>query len=222
MPRRPERPADQRNCGFEIAGRGRGEPALRRERRDDNHGTPVSISLLGIINATAMMAPCVMFGLARDGLFAPQAARVSAGGTPYVALLITAIAAAGLAFAGTFETLFAIAAFMGVAIDGSVFVSRLIVLRRREPEMRRPFRAIGYPVIPMIVAGASSTPGSVRLRQYAEQPDLAVDHRGQLSAVHNRSEADGEGIRECRGRLQMKKAALSSGLSQFSAVVTRP
>jgi APA family basic amino acid/polyamine antiporter len=126
----------------------------------ENGGTIITalslISLLGIINATAMLSPRVMFGLARDGLFAPQAARVSSGGTPYVALIITAVLAVGLAFAGTFETLFAIAAFMGVAIDASVFAS-LFILRRREPYTPRPYAAFGYPILPLVVAAVSLT-----------------------------------------------------------------
>jgi APA family basic amino acid/polyamine antiporter len=125
-----------------------------------NGGTIVTalslISLLGIINATSMLSPRVMFGLARDGLFVPQAALVSRGGTPYVALLVTVATAVGLAFAGSFETLFAIAAFLGVSLDASVFVA-LFVLRKTEPDTPRPFRAIGYPFLPLIAAGVALT-----------------------------------------------------------------
>jgi APA family basic amino acid/polyamine antiporter len=49
-----------------------------------------------------------------------------------------------LAATGTFEQILGISAFLYVAIYTTGFVS-LIVLRRREPDLPRPFRAWGYP-----------------------------------------------------------------------------
>jgi APA family basic amino acid/polyamine antiporter len=112
------------------------------------------ISLIGIINASFLFTPRVMFALSRDGLFAASGAKVNAGGTPTVAMLITVAVAIALAAVGTFEKLFALTAFLSVLVDVAAF-GTIFVLRRREPELARPFKARGYPVIPGVAfAGA--------------------------------------------------------------------
>jgi len=108
------------------------------------------ISLIGIINASFLFTPRVMFALSRDGLFASSGTRVNAGGTPTVALVVTAAVAVVLAAVGTFDKLFALTAFLSVLVDVAAF-GTLFVLRRKEPALARPFRARGYPVIPGIV-----------------------------------------------------------------------
>jgi APA family basic amino acid/polyamine antiporter len=105
------------------------------------------VSVLGICNATLMFTPRVLYGMARDKLFFARATQVTAGGTPLVALLIVAALAMLFASGSSFETLFAIAAFLSVCMmlmsDASLFI-----LRWREPDLPRPYRAIGYPWLP--------------------------------------------------------------------------
>lgn len=111
-----------------------------------------ALSLLAIINSAFMCAPRVLYGLGRDGLFAAQAQRVSTGGPPVVALLITGAAAViALAVGKSFERLFLIAAFFGTSCDAAMALA-LFVLRRREPALPRPFRAFAYPVAPLLFA----------------------------------------------------------------------
>lgn len=105
------------------------------------------LSLIGIINAIMMSAPRIMFGLGRDGLFTKKAASVSKGGTPVFALVATALCVIILSSIGTFELLLAIGQFFLVVITILLIIS-LFVLRRREPETPRPFRAFGYPFLP--------------------------------------------------------------------------
>ncbi len=102
------------------------------------------LSLLGLINAVTMGGPRILYGLSRDGLFTLEAAVVSRKGTPTVALMLTTAAAILLVATGTFERLLGMMAFIYVAIYTTGFAS-LIALRRREPELPRPFRAWGYP-----------------------------------------------------------------------------
>src|SRR6476619_4741400 len=92
------------------------------------------ISLIGITNASFLFTPRVMFALSRDGLFASAGTRVNAGGTPTVALLVTAAIAIGLAAVGTFDKLFALTAFLSVLVDVAAF-GTLFVLRRKEPAL---------------------------------------------------------------------------------------
>jgi APA family basic amino acid/polyamine antiporter len=108
------------------------------------------LSLIGIINAIMMMAPRILFALGRDGLFTEKAAAVNKGGTPVFALLITALCAIVLSSVGTFELLLAIGQFFIVVITILLIVS-LFILRRRAPDMTRPFRAWAYPFAPMLM-----------------------------------------------------------------------
>lgn len=114
------------------------------------------VSILGILNAQTLFTPRILFAISRDGFLPAQAARVNAGGTPIVALLLTVALMIIFALSGTFETLLAIAAFLGLAGDGAVYLA-LFVLRRKEPDFPRPFRAYGYPILPAIVLIAAVT-----------------------------------------------------------------
>ncbi len=103
------------------------------------------LSMLSAINAYHLMATRVLFAMSRDGLFTRSAATVNAGGTPEVALLFSAIVAVlFIAFGQTFEKVITVLAFFFVANYALSFLS-VFVLRRREPERARPYRAWGYP-----------------------------------------------------------------------------
>jgi APA family basic amino acid/polyamine antiporter len=82
--------------------------------------------------------------MSRDGLCAGQAARVNAGGTPTVALFASTAVAVLFILSGTFERVVAVLAFFFV-INYTVSFISVFVLRRREPELPRPYRAWGYP-----------------------------------------------------------------------------
>ena len=114
------------------------------------------LSVLGLINASIMSAPRVLYGLARDGLMplAPALTRLNAGGTPLAGLLLTSAVTGLLVLSGDFETLLSIAAILYVALYLSGFVS-LLVLRRREPELERPFGAWGQPWIALLLVAGS-------------------------------------------------------------------
>lgn len=108
------------------------------------------ISLVGIINAIMMSAPRIMYALGRGGLFTKHAEKVNRGGTPVFALLMTALTAIVLSSIGTFELLLAIGQFFMVVITILLIIS-LFVLRRREPNTHRPFRAWAYPYAPLLM-----------------------------------------------------------------------
>jgi APA family basic amino acid/polyamine antiporter len=102
------------------------------------------ITAVSTINATILMSPRILFGMSRDGLFPRWLTSVNRGGTPTSALLLCTVASGAMILSGNFEALIAISAFLYVAVYISGFAS-LIVLRRREPDLARPFRAWGYP-----------------------------------------------------------------------------
>jgi APA family basic amino acid/polyamine antiporter len=103
------------------------------------------LSMLSAINAYHLMSTRVLFAISRDGLFAKKAAEVNAGGTPTVALFTSAaVSVLFIVFGQTFDRVITVLAFFFVANYTLSFIS-VFVLRRREPEKQRPYRAWGYP-----------------------------------------------------------------------------
>ena len=113
------------------------------------------VSLMASISAMTFAGPRVYYAMARDGVFFRAAANVHPSyKTPAVAIVAQAIWATMLVLSGSAETLttytgFAVVLFAGVA------VAALFVLRSREPNAERPFKALGYPIAPAIFVIAS-------------------------------------------------------------------
>jgi basic amino acid/polyamine antiporter, APA family len=88
-----------------------------------------------------------------DGLFFRQAAKVNAGGTPAFALFLSTLV--GVAFVlFPFERVIAMLSFFFVA-NYTLSYASLFVLRKREPQMPRPYRAWGYPYTTAIALAGS-------------------------------------------------------------------
>jgi APA family basic amino acid/polyamine antiporter len=102
------------------------------------------ISLVPALNAVVMMATRVLFAMARDRLFWSRSSIVNTGGTPWMAMLLTAAVSLGLIVTGTFQRLVAMTSFFLMA-NYSVCCLALIVLRCREPDLQRAYPAWGYP-----------------------------------------------------------------------------
>lgn len=108
------------------------------------------IALPSIINVCLMITPRQLFAMSRDGLFWSQMTTVNRGGTPVAALMLTLIVVILLIATGTFEILLSITAFLLVLVYGSGFLA-VFILRKREPQLPRPFKAWGYPWTTLIV-----------------------------------------------------------------------
>jgi basic amino acid/polyamine antiporter, APA family len=103
------------------------------------------LSMLSAINAYHLMSTRVLFAMSRDGLFTKRASAVNEGGTPTVALITSAaVAVLFILFGQTFDKVITVLAFFFVANYTLSFIS-VFVLRVREPEKERPYRAWGYP-----------------------------------------------------------------------------
>jgi len=101
-------------------------------------------ALISAVNSNVLMAPRVLFAMSRDSLFWRGAREINEGGTPDVALLFSSLVAAAFIVSGRFEQILAVLSFFFVAIYTLSFTS-LFVLRRREPDTPRPYRAVGHP-----------------------------------------------------------------------------
>ncbi len=102
------------------------------------------ISMVSCLNANQLFASRTLYAMSSDGLFFRQAAKVNAGGTPTVSLLLSTIAGVLFLLTGTFERVIDMLSFFFVANYALTYAS-LFVLRKREPEMNRPYKAWGYP-----------------------------------------------------------------------------
>jgi len=112
------------------------------------------VSLLSCINACQMFCTRTLYAMSCDRLFFRQAARVNKGGTPVVALFLSTLV--GITFIlGSFERVIAMLSIFFVA-NYTLSYTSLFVLRKREPNMPRPYRAWGYPWTTAIALAASA------------------------------------------------------------------
>ena len=108
------------------------------------------VSMLSTINAYTLSAPRTLYAMSCDGLFTHHGTRVNKGGTPTITLLISTIVAVLFIVSGTFNQVLAVIAFFFVAYYTMAFIS-VFVLRRREPDLPRPYHVWGYPWTTLIV-----------------------------------------------------------------------
>jgi APA family basic amino acid/polyamine antiporter len=104
----------------------------------------VIVSLPSAVNACLLMASRTLYAVSREGLGIPFATRINTGGTPVTALLLSAVVSLGFLATGTFNSIIAIAAFFFVADYALSFIA-VFVLRWREPQAARPYRAVAHP-----------------------------------------------------------------------------
>jgi APA family basic amino acid/polyamine antiporter len=102
------------------------------------------VALLSSVNALLLMAPRVLYAMSDDGLFPRAGSTVNRGGTPTGALVASTLVSLAFIATGAFNAIIAVLAFFFVANYVLAFAS-VFVLRRREPETPRPYRAWGYP-----------------------------------------------------------------------------
>jgi APA family basic amino acid/polyamine antiporter len=133
------------------------------------------VTVLSVMNATLMVTPRILIGLSRDGLCTPKAAAVSVSGTPRFALGLSAAAVALLIVTGTFEQIMALGAVLFVFNYISAYAA-VFVLRRREPALPRPYRALGFPLSTAVVLVGSV----LFVRRRCRGPSLR-DHRDRTA-----------------------------------------
>ena len=106
------------------------------------------VSGLGSLNAGILTAARVPFAMSHDGLFLSSAARLGkASRAPVWAIAMQAVWACVLALSGTFDQLTDLAVFALWWFYGLTAAS-VFVLRRKMPDAERPYRTVGYPVLP--------------------------------------------------------------------------
>ena len=107
------------------------------------------LSVGAITNLYMMLNSRVGFAMARDGVIPQRLAHTSASGTPRWALLAIAVVAGAAAASGTYEQIVAATVALSLMISVSINLSA-IVMRRKEPNLHRPFKMPLYP-LPSVV-----------------------------------------------------------------------
>jgi basic amino acid/polyamine antiporter, APA family len=108
----------------------------------------VGLTFLATVNAFVVTGPRIYFAMARDGLFPSIAGRLSGRGrVPVNATLAQSGCAIVILLVTDFQSLYQYAA-VGLSFFALLFVGAVYVLRRRRPDMARPFRVPGYPLVP--------------------------------------------------------------------------
>src|SRR5262249_27217565 len=110
----------------------------------------VMISSFSSLNGSMLASPRVFFAMADDGMLFKAIGNVHPRfRTPYVAILLAAVLGIALVMSRTFERLtdtFVLAIWPFYALG----VAAIYRLRRDRPDLPRPYRAIGYPIVPAI------------------------------------------------------------------------
>ena len=108
------------------------------------------ISAAGSLNGTILTRARVAYAAARDGLFfAPFGTLSPRTRVPVISLVLLCVWAALLAVSGTFDQLTNMAV-MSYALFWIPVALAVMVLRRRWPDMPRPYRLPGYPLVPLL------------------------------------------------------------------------
>ncbi|MGH9669376.1 MAG: APC family permease, partial [Terriglobales bacterium] len=111
----------------------------------------MALSMLVTLNGTAMSGARVPFAVARDGYFFSALAEAHPRfHTPSTAIVVQAgMAVLLLLFAGSFRELFSLTIF-AEWLFYMIAASTVFVFRRKEPNMPRPYKTWGYPVVPAL------------------------------------------------------------------------
>jgi APA family basic amino acid/polyamine antiporter len=108
------------------------------------------ISIFAALNGSILTGARVPYAAARDGLFFRSAARVHpAFHTPGVSILMLTAWSSLLVLSGKYEQLFDFVIF-GSWILYAMATASVFVLRRKRPDLARPYKTFGYPIVPIL------------------------------------------------------------------------
>ncbi|MFZ1699575.1 MAG: amino acid permease [Pyrinomonadaceae bacterium] len=113
------------------------------------------LSSLGTLHTSLMGGARVPYAMAKDGLFFERFGRLSVNSVPVSSVLLMGFISTILAFSGSFDTLTDYVVF-GLWIFYALITSSVFIYRRKYPDLERPYKAWGYPIVPVvfvIVAG---------------------------------------------------------------------
>jgi len=131
----------------------------------------IVVSSFGFIDMTILTAPRVFYAMASDGLLFPGSDYVHPRyKTPVVVIGLYTVITTVFMLTGSYDTLLSYVTF-GDWIFFGLTVAAVITLRRRRPDLHRPYKVWGYPVLPAIFVVVAFT--FVVLNFIANQPQTS-------------------------------------------------
>jgi len=109
----------------------------------------IMISTFGCNHGLILAGPRVYYAMARDGLFFKKVGEINKFGVPGFAIVVQGIWAILLCLSGTYGNLLDYVIF-AVLIFFTLTILAIFILRVKRPDILRPYKAFGYPVIPAI------------------------------------------------------------------------
>jgi len=110
----------------------------------------LGLTFLATVSAFIITGPRIYYAMAKDGLFPALAGHVSSKGrVPVYAMICQSACAIIILFATDFRNLYRYTS-VGLSVFALLVIGAVYVLRWRRPDMERPFRLPGYPVVPAI------------------------------------------------------------------------
>ncbi|HET9916207.1 MAG TPA: amino acid permease [Candidatus Binatia bacterium] len=110
----------------------------------------ITVSILGALNVVTMIGPRIYYAMAKDGVFFERLTYVHPNfGTPTKAILLQALWSCLLILTNTWGTLFTYVSVV-ITLFSAFTVGSVIVLRFKRPELKRPYRLWGYPLVPIL------------------------------------------------------------------------
>jgi basic amino acid/polyamine antiporter, APA family len=109
----------------------------------------IMVSTLGCNNGLILMGPRLYHAMAQDGLFFRSVGRLNRAGVPAAGLALQALWSILLVFSGSYNQLLDYIIFAALLFY-ILTVLGVFVLRRTRPDLERPYRAFGYPVVPIL------------------------------------------------------------------------
>ncbi len=109
----------------------------------------IMVSTFGCNNGLIMAGPRVYYAMAKDGLFFKRVGEINKKGVPGFALVLQGVWAILLCLSGTYGNLLDYVIF-AVLIFFTLTILAIFILRVKRPDIPRPYKALGYPVIPSI------------------------------------------------------------------------
>lgn len=110
----------------------------------------VLISIFGALNGAIFVGPRVYYAMAEDRLFFKKTAEIHPKfKTPAFAILIQAVWACLLTVTGSFEQLFTYVVFVTILFY-ILSAAAVFTLRKKQPDLPRPYKTWGYPYVPLI------------------------------------------------------------------------
>ncbi|HPS61506.1 MAG TPA: amino acid permease [Bacteroidales bacterium] len=109
----------------------------------------IMISTFGCNNGLILAGARVYYAMSADGIFFKKAGILNCKGVPQAGLIIQGVWASLLCLSGTYGQLLDYVVF-AVLIFYALTIAGIFLLRKNRPDAERPYRAFGYPVIPLI------------------------------------------------------------------------